>query len=87
MVILTDAAREPGRPDPWKVLKDFLYDPETRRREALEDLRDNQTWIGTLKAVQATFPDDRGMVASCRAFILYHLSEIERLMEGLRKCQ
>ncbi len=87
MVTLKDEAQEPGIPDPWKLLRDFLYDPETRRREAIEDLREHQSWIGTLKKVQTAFPDDPGMVASCQAFILHHLSEIEKLMGELRKCR
>lgn len=70
--------------DPWKVLKDFLS-PEGRRAELLDELRENQRWLGTLKAVQATFPNDAGLVASCAAFIHHHLYEIERITEELKK--
>ena len=75
---------EPTRPDPWKVLVDCLS-PGDRRGELLEDLRENQIWIGTLKKVQTAFPMDPGISASCRAFILHHLSEIERITEEMRK--
>lgn len=60
-------------------------EPGARREALLQELRENQSWIGTLKKVQTTFQNNPGMVASCRAFILYHLSEIERITGELRK--
>lgn len=69
--------------DSWKALNKSLS--QDWRQEAIEDLREHQRWIGTLKTVQATFPEAPGLTASCRAFILYHLSEIERITGELRK--
>lgn len=74
---------EPARPDPWKVLGDSLS-PRDRRGELLEDLRENLSWMGALKKLRVAFPDNAGIVASCDGFILWHLSEIERLSRELK---
>jgi len=81
---VTDQRREPEKSDPWGILENFLS-PGTRRKDLLEELRENQSWIGTLKKVQVAIQEDPGLSASCRAFILFHLSEIERITEELRK--
>lgn len=51
--------------------------------ELLNELRENQSWIGALKKIQNTFPDHAGIVASCNGFILWHISEIERISREL----
>lgn len=74
------------QPDPWKVLTDFLS-PEGHRAALIRGLHVHQRWIGALKAVQTTFPDDPGLVASCRALVHCALVEIERIQKELKRCR